>query len=126
MVSSIRLAPFDNENKKLLFTPNRLDLFFNDNDWHWNETLNTSANPNIQVVSVPIDAQSYMVGQYTVEHKIKRVMYSFDDSGAIMTKEAYLNEVWKNKNVAEVKYYARRTFLTECEAFGRVLPEQQS
>merc|ERR1712194_118359 len=51
---------FDNENKKLLFTPNRLDVFFNDNDRYWSEAVNTDENPNIQVVSVSIGATSYL------------------------------------------------------------------
>merc|ERR1719491_1199285 len=51
---------FDNENKKLLFTPNRLDLFFNNNAKYWSETVNTDEHPNIQVVSVSIGATSYL------------------------------------------------------------------
>merc|ERR1719491_1207406 len=51
---------FDNENRKLLFTPNRLDLFFNDNERYWSDAVNTDENPNIQVVSVSIGATSYL------------------------------------------------------------------
>merc|ERR1719384_2391299 len=54
---------FDNENQKLIFTPNRLDLFFNDNDRYWSSTLNTPENPNIQVVSVSIGASTYLAPQ---------------------------------------------------------------
>jgi len=54
---------FDNDNSKLLFTPNRLDIFFNDNTKYWSDSFNTDANPNIQVVSVAIGAQSYLIGQ---------------------------------------------------------------
>jgi len=40
-----------------------LDIFFNDWDNYWKEDLNTDEHPNIQVVSVKINAQSYMAAQ---------------------------------------------------------------
>ena len=54
---------FDDEREALLFTSNRLDVFFNNRTEYWSPAYNPPASPNVHVMRMRVGASSYIAGQ---------------------------------------------------------------